>query len=394
MRGAQAVVTAVGLAVGLTLGALWGLTFGSYYGPGPAHQQPRVETAATVASEYPPIVSATLRMSLREKLVNTQLEHAGVTARLPLRSLLMDVRGSTGHRYGLRDSRGVGMDCLRVIYAPLGATRRYLGVYHHRDAVTQSFHVNLAQSFNLLTWEFLRRLVMNADMPAITLDASSQQVLLIFEQWVNANSAWPCRLGFKIYRSPSHLLAGDAIATFVAPNLLSTLEGTPNVYRWNPRAGVVEVGFHFFNRSVLRDEVGRGVLDNFPGQPEWQAWPCGDYNRELTQTMGVTGNIGGRQPLRFQGQDFIVQEGNVQPLPGVPTVWHQWRVWLYTNKTGHFAPLKVQTHNGSLALANPWAAELPGPAGDLIWLVTFYIFGAGAARGEAGTLLFYHTLPT
>jgi hypothetical protein len=271
---------------------------------------------------------------------------------------------------------------------------RYLGFYHHKDPVSKSFQIYLAQSFDLLHWEYLRRLVTNADMPAVALDPASQQVLLVHEQWMNANSGWPSRLGLRIYRSVAHLLAGEVDATFLVPNTLSNLEGTPSIYAWQPRQGRLELGFHFFNQTALRDEVARGVVENFPGQqPRWTAWQCEAYNHQLTATMGVTGNIGGREQLVFQGQTVVLQEGNAQPPPGVPTQWEQWRVWLFSNHTQHFTPLRVETHNNSRALANPWAAVLPGPHGHLVMLVSYYIFAAGAAPRESGPLLFYTNLP-
>ncbi len=80
----------------------------------------------------------------------------------------------------------------------------------------------------------------------------------------------------------------------------------------------------------------------------------------------------------------------MQPLPGLPTDWSKWRVFLFANRTQTFAPLPVKTHNGSVAVANPWAARMPGPQdGAAIWVVSYFLFAEGAAVKEAGSLLFY-----
>ena len=72
--------------------------------------------------------------------------HAGSMAtNIPIGSILGDVVGATGHRYGLRDSAGNTMDTLKIIPDPAGG---YLGVYHTAN------RVNLATSGDLLNWTF------------------------------------------------------------------------------------------------------------------------------------------------------------------------------------------------------------------------------------------------
>lgn len=65
-------------------------------------------------------------------------------------NVLENVMASTRHVYGLRDSRGVGMDCARVMYAPWAGVSRYIAVYHARSRVTKQFEVHVAQSFDLI----------------------------------------------------------------------------------------------------------------------------------------------------------------------------------------------------------------------------------------------------
>ena len=313
--------------------------------------------------------------------------------RLPVprvQGLLTDVEGSTGFRYGLKDSRGVGMDCLRIIYAPLHGVRRYLGVYHHYQKDIKTFQVYLAQSFDLVTWEFLRRLLSNADMPAITADTATGRVLLVYEQFLSAKERWPCALGIRLYSSVDTLVSGRPLATFVAPNTVSRIEGTPNIYTFDATAGTAEIGFHFQNETLVRDEVGRGVLSGFPGTPVWTASADQHYNRVMT-SKGVTGNVGGRDVLEINGGQhrLVICEGNIQPPPAHPTVWDAWRVWLWEdNRT--VAQLNIRTHKGSVAVANPSMALIPSPeTGRPALFATYFIFSEGAAKGEAGQLAFY-----
>jgi len=307
-----------------------------------------------------------------------------------VQGLLTDVEGSTGFRYGLKDSRGVGMDCLRIIYAPLHGIRRYLGVYHHYQNDIKTFQVFLAQSFDLITWEFLRRLISNADMPAVTVDSRTGRVLLVYEHFLSAKERWPCAVGIRLYSSVDTFVSGRPLATFVAPNTVSRIEGTPNIYAFDATAGTAEIGFHFQNETLVRDEVGRGTLSGFPGTPVWTASADLHYNQVMT-SKGVTGNVGGRDVLEINGgqHHLVICEGNVQPPPAHPTVWDAWRVWLWEdNRT--VAQLNVRTHKGSVAVANPSMALVPSPkTGRPAVFATYFIFSEGAAKGEAGQLAFY-----
>ena len=67
---------------------------------------------------------------------------------------------------------------------------RYLAVYHHRDPVLKTFNVLLAQSFDLVSWEFLRRLITNADMPTLARDNASSGVLLSYEKFHSTKTQW------------------------------------------------------------------------------------------------------------------------------------------------------------------------------------------------------------
>jgi hypothetical protein len=63
---------------------------------------------------------------------------------------LGDVTQSRSHRYGVKDDRGITMDCLKVVSAGAGD---YLGVSHAmRDGV---FTLNLARSTDLMNWRYV-----------------------------------------------------------------------------------------------------------------------------------------------------------------------------------------------------------------------------------------------
>ena len=221
------------------------------------------------------------------------------------------------------------MDCLRIMYAPINnTTRRYLGVYHHRRADLKSFEIHLAQSFDLLHWETLRRLVANADMPVVSMDARSGKVVLVYENYLSPRSNWPSAIGFRLYDSVQQLLLGKAAKMFTAPNTVSRLEGTPNVYSFDAARGTVEVGFHYQNETLLRDEVGRATLTQFPEAPVWEAAPDRHYTGTMTRA-GSSGNVGGRDVVEFGGARHVVCEGNTQPPPFHPTRFADWRVWLW-----------------------------------------------------------------
>ena len=53
-------------------------------------------------------------------------------AELSIQTVLGDVVGSTGHRYGVRDSDGNTMDTAKIIANPSGG---YLAIYHRGDEV-------------------------------------------------------------------------------------------------------------------------------------------------------------------------------------------------------------------------------------------------------------------
>ena len=193
---------------------------------------------------------------------------------------------------------------------------------------------------------------------------------------------------------PRYRSTGTAATTFVAPNALSKLEGTPSISRWDSSAGTAEIWFHHHNTTSNRDEVAQAELSDFPGIPEWHVTQDLGYMAAVTR-LGATGNVGGRHRLVLPGTGdmMMLQEGNIQPPPILPTKWKDWRVWLYTARTKTFTKLNVQSHAKSTAFANPSADFMPSPTSDRMALfVTYFIFKEGARKGEGGSAVFYHEI--
>ena len=341
-------------------------------------------------------------------------------------SIFANVTMASGYRYGLKDSAGMQMSCLHVD-AIRGSTviwggDKYFGLYH--TMVGKQFNVRLASSTDLLTWTFRRTIVENGDMPFLKRvdgDDKDGWIMLTHEQWMSPNSQLPSQLGFKLFYNESELLAGKHFNSFTAPlsvGAYSKLEGTPSIYGVNRtmEGGLymvnADIGFHFNEKSGI-DTVAIGRLEKFGPttvQPSLTGQHRADAYDELFIAKGAIGNIGQRAPGIIQGIHINAQEANIGKMP--PTIWADWRIWLYffgpnegdvpTGAGGsRVEMLKVTTHKGSTAIGNPsWhllpcpgMQELVGVGGDCIF-VSYFVFGEGAAPGEAGVLAFWKTLST
>lgn len=319
-----------------------------------------------------------------------------------------DVAGAAGHRYDLQDDTGKQMACTHVVP---GTHAPYVALSHAQ--VGSEFEVRLATSDDLLSWTFGHAVLPNADMPYPFTVAANGWVVVVHEQWMNAGSQLPSRLGFKLWYNASDLAAGaPPFNSFLAPLTVgahSQLEGTPNVYGASmvTRQGLqtldLVVGFHYNDRDGV-DQVAQGALTSFgPASltPSWAARAATAYDQKFI-AAGAIGNIGQRDAGALDGVDFVLQEGNVGHMP--PTIWADWRVWLYVRAPGEPLPptgagtpyqLAVRTDKGSTAFGNPSVVVLQCPGGrdgGQCVFVSYFIFGEGAAPGEAGNLVFYHRL--
>ena len=324
-----------------------------------------------------------------------------------------DVTTSLSHRYNMQDNTGhqlgvVHVDAIKGDKGPWGG-HSYIGVYHVH--VNNEFEVRLASSPDMMSWTYRRTLVSNADMPYLfRVDAGTDGwLMLTHEQWMTPGSGAPSRLGFKLYYNEAALLAGNHFNSYNAPLTVghhSSIEGTPCIYAANRRMhhGLVvvdaDIGFHFNNKHGI-DQVGQGRLESFGPttlQPSWGGTSRADNYDQLFIDKGAVGNIGQRAPGVIHGTHISLQEANIGPMP--PTIWKDWRVWLYYFGSGegdvpggaggaHVEVVPVKTHAGSTAFGNPsWHhVPCPGSGGNCVF-VSYFIFGEGAKPGEGGVLGF------
>ena len=94
---------------------------------------------------------------------------------------------------------------------------------------------------------------------------------------------------------------------------------------------------------------------------------------------------------------MVVQEANVGHMP--PTIWQDWRVWLYLPASGSLPPtgnpgsvvmLRPHTEKGSTAFGNPSFSKVPCPGAPTkrCMFVSYFLFSEGAKPGEAGVVAF------
>merc|ERR1712048_1461874 len=115
---------------------------------------------------------------------------------------------------------------------------------------------------------------------------------------------------------------------------------------------------------------------------------------------GGIGNIGQRESGILLGRHFLSQEANIGHMP--PTKWQDWRVWLYffgdgetsfpsAGRGSHIVKLNITTPGGSTAFGNPsWqVVKCPKHYETDCLVVSYFLFGEGAAPGEGGPCMFY-----
>ena len=275
---------------------------------------------------------------------------------LSIQTVLGDVVGSTGHRYGLTDSAGNRMDTVKIIPSPAGG---YLGVYHTGNSV------HLATSTDLLTWVFRRTLDPQASQPTIrALPTGGFLTAVEYNNQAGSDGL----LRFRHYANLSALLAGTANRERTIPRSLSPCnEGTPNIYSVSLTPdidhSIIDVGFHY-HRNCDVDRQARGRLTNFTS---WAAAADTGSDDRLTaaaaaQGRVVNGNIGDRDTEMFDNTRYTVHE-----LQYVKGDFGSWRLYLHNWQTGTATYVPVTTHGGSNAFANPTVTVITSPLGKLLW---------------------------
>ena len=298
---------------------------------------------------------------------------APAQAATPLRTIVEDVPGSNGYRYGTKDTHGNSMDTLKVVKSPFGA---YLGVYHTlRDG---RYAVKVATSFDLLHWRFSANLAINASQPTIR-KLGQGATLVAYESHVSCGGSSHC-LALRYYPTESALLSGAAARKVTLPRTLSACaEGTPNIFGAEADLSSVDIGFHYFQDCRV-DRQARGTLQDF-NPTTWRPWATpGVDSLILDAGASPDGHIGDRDGGVYDGAYQRLYEGQIAPIAS-------WRAFIMED--GAVTQLAMRSHGGSRGFANPTFTPLRLPNGRPGVVVTQFIPTSGAAAGEVGELIYY-----
>ncbi|HEV7807163.1 MAG TPA: hypothetical protein VGO80_15180 [Solirubrobacteraceae bacterium] len=333
-----------------------------------------------------------------------------INSRVSLARIVEDVGHTTAHRYGARDDRGAPLEGLKVVEVD----GRYVGVYHAPGG--GRFNVHVATSKDLIEWKRRKTLDDDASQPTLSVQPGGS-IIVAYEKTtlldLLARPALPddvleildgplnrIRLRFRFYRSLDALLDNQFSRQFTARRKLSrTAEGTPSITKAILRRGLIsrsriEVGMHYFadvdgdGRPDL-DRLATGVLTDFD---TWESRPQPELDADLLGAKSLhegfaaapRGSLGDRDQIIFDGVRLELQEAQY-----VPGDYSSWRVFLIDPRYGVPRPLQIDTGGTSRAFGNPTATALTAPSGRPALFVTMYVFTEGAARSEAGPLIYY-----
>lgn len=294
-------------------------------------------------------------------------------ARGMLRAMITNVKGATMHKYDAHDNAGHSLDCIKIIANPY-VSGQFIGVSH--ASFNGVLKVNLAVSTDLVNWTWVRELAGSnngqASQPAIAV-ASDGGFVLAWEQEPNNH------IKVVYFSNWANLQAGIVAKSYDCPRTLSSCaEGTPNLY--SASSTRCDIGFHYYSGCTV-DRQARGTLRNFNS---WTASAQSNVDNAMLH-WGVKGNIGDRDGYtNYMGYNFGVFEG--QYTAGD---WASWRTFLYDYQTGNADTTIISTDGGSVAFANPTITKTQ-LNGQNIMLVTLFIPSEGAAREEAGELIYYN----
>jgi hypothetical protein len=302
------------------------------------------------------------------------LLHATSTeARAELQSLIEDVTAATAYRYNATDDAGHTMDTAKIIWVP--EAEAYAAVYHSGSDSDAALHVHLATSTDLMTWEWRNELAAEASQPTIKAASDGGYVVAWDPTTVEDSYTAPV---FDYYATWKDLLADRPTKTFAVKLSLSRCgEGTVNLY--SASSTFLDVGFHLYADCEV-DREGHGTTD-------WTTWTA-TRNRRLDDAIlafGVTGGIGDRDAIRFEGADLTIIEAQ-----GILGDWRTFRVYLFDDASGRADLLAPRTHAGSTAFTNPTIEQIEIDGQQAI-LVTLFVPQEGARGGEAGELIYYRT---
>lgn len=277
--------------------------------------------------------------------------------------------------YGLHDSAGASMDTVKVVQA---GSRDYLAVYH--SFLNGEFDVRLARSTDLRTFTY-----------EVTLDTQAAQPYLarlpdgsfaLAEEKDEPPPTGFVHIRFRHYASENALLNGTPDKTFDTSRTQSQcFEGTPDI----ETAGIsaLVVGFHYAQDcdTIPVDQQAQGTLTNFAS---WTTSRQVSEDQAIDQA-GFPGKHGDRDAISWRGHGFRLLEAQNDTNYNS---FANWRLVLYDLGDGKAYPAPIKTAGGSTAFGNPTLTEVTGPSGRKLLVVTVFIFGEGAAPGEAAELLY------
>ncbi len=293
-------------------------------------------------------------------------------ARAELSDLIADVTAATAYRYGLTDDQGRTMDTAKVIWIP--EVRRFAAVYHSSIDGSETLHVELATSTDLMEWTWQVELAEMAAMPTIAA-ASDGGYVVAWEQGVD-----PIHTVVASFATWDDLSTGKVSRRFDVPVTMPACgEGTPSIDAASSTR--VDLGFHYHG-DCERDREASGTTD----WTTWHAVARPERDQALVD-LGVAGHIGDRDSISFRGYDLMLIEGQL-----ILDDWSSWRTFLYDDETRSAELLRFQTHAGSTSLGNPTISFIE-IGGRKAVLVTLYVFTEGSHGEEGGQLLLYRTLP-
>jgi hypothetical protein len=297
-------------------------------------------------------------------------------AATPLRTIVEDVPGSTGYRYGTKDNFGNSMDTLKIVKSPFGG---YIGVYHTYSGDTPT--VKVATSQNLLYWTFEANLAHDSSHATIY-NLPRGGSLVAYESLSGCPEVTGNCIALKYYLTESALLNGVASRTLVLRRKLSSCaEGTPSITSATSTLSSIQLSFHYFSNCYV-DRQGRGTLQGFDAAG-WSASTAPSIDQGiLSAGASADGSIGDRDAGFYDGASQRLYEG--QLAHGDSSSWRNF-LWAGTAAT----KLDIRTHGGSVAFANPTYTPLTLPSGQSGVVVTQFIPQSGAAPGEAGELVYY-----
>lgn len=275
--------------------------------------------------------------------------------------------------YGLKDSTGASMDTVKVIQ---GAPGDYLAVYH--TFLNGEFDVRLARSTDLRTFTYEVTLDTLAAQPYIAKIPDGAYALAEEKD----EPSGLVHIRFRHYPNEKALLNGTSDKTFDTSRTQSQcFEGTPDI----ESAGIssLTVGFHYAQHcdTIPVDQQARGTLTNF------DSWTTARQVSEdqAINAAGFPGKHGDRDAIAWWGHGFRLLEAQNDTNYNS---FANWRLVLYDFSNGKAYPAPIKTAGGSTAFGNPTLTRLTGPSGSKLLVVTVFIFGEGAAPGEAAELLY------